>query len=245
MHGLNGKVVIVTGAAGTLGQAMAQRLLAECARVVATDLREGSIELPAEAMTLQHDVTDAASWDRVIAAATRQFGAVDAVVNNAGLAMLPEPQDPERVTLEHWRAVHSVNVEGVLLGCQAGIRAMKEKGGAIVNISSIAALAPSPKMAAYGASKAAVRHLTATVAAYCLQRGYPIRCNSVHPGWFLSEMTRGSRTAEELAAQERTIPMQRFGSPQEVAAAVAYLCSSESSYVTGSKVVVDGGISMQ
>jgi NAD(P)-dependent dehydrogenase (short-subunit alcohol dehydrogenase family) len=85
MHGLNGKVVIVTGAAGTPGQAMAQRLLAESARVVATDLREGSIELPAEAMTLQHDVTDAASWDRVIAAATRQFGAVDAVVNNAGL----------------------------------------------------------------------------------------------------------------------------------------------------------------
>jgi NAD(P)-dependent dehydrogenase (short-subunit alcohol dehydrogenase family) len=179
-------------------------------------------------------------------AALGAFGVVDAVINNAGFANLPgQPQDPESVTLEHWRSVHSVNVEGVLLGCQAAIRTMKQRGGVIVNISSLSALQPSPKMAAYGASKAAVRHLTTTVAAHCAQRGYPIRCNSIHPGWIPTAMTRGARTPQELAALEMAIPMGRFGVPGDVASAVAFLCSDEAAYITGSKVVMDGGISMQ
>jgi NAD(P)-dependent dehydrogenase (short-subunit alcohol dehydrogenase family) len=173
------------------------------------------------------------------------FGALDAVINNAGIGNLQEPQDPESVTLAHWRAVHAVNVEGVLLGCQAAIRAMKHRGGTIVNVSSLAALAPSPKMAAYGASKAAVRQLTMTVAAYCAQQGYKIRCNSIHPGWFLSPMTQGARTAEELSALERAIPMKRFAAPEEIAASVAFLCSDDASYITGGRLVIDGGIAMQ
>jgi 3(or 17)beta-hydroxysteroid dehydrogenase len=245
MNGLAGKVALVTGAAGTLGRAVTSRLRAEGTKVVATDLRPDGLVAADDLLALAHDVTDPKSWELVLAQALARFGVIDALINNAGIGNLHEPQDPETVTLAHWRAVHSVNVEGVLLGCQAAIRAMKHRGGVIVNISSLSALAPSPKMAAYGASKAAVRQLTMTVAAYCAQQGYKIRCNSIHPGWFLSAMTQGARTPEELAAQERAVPMQRFAAPEEMAASIAFLCSDESSYVTGAKLVVDGGLAMQ
>lgn len=246
MKGLAGKVVLVTGGAGGLGRAIVERFLDEGAKVVATDVRAGEIEPGGALVELIHDVTCPESWAAAMQAAVDAFGPVDIVVNNAGISHLPGlPQDPESVTLDHWRAVQTVNVEGVLLGCQAAIRAMKERGGVIANISSISALQPSPKMAAYGASKAAVHHLTRTVAAYCTQQGYPIRCNSIHPGWIPTAMTRGSRTPEELAAQERAIPMGRFGEAGDVASAVVFLCSDESAYITGSKVVMDGGISMQ
>jgi 3(or 17)beta-hydroxysteroid dehydrogenase len=245
MKGLAGKVALVTGAAGTFGRATTSRLRAEGARVIATDKQSGTIARGDDLLPLVHDVTDPESWAQIIDASLKAFGVIDAVINNAGVGSLPEPQDPETVSLSHWRAVNSVNVEGVLLGCQAAMRAMKYRGGVIVNVSSVAALAPSPKMAAYGASKAAVRHLTMTVAAYCAQQGYKIRCNSIHPGWFLSEMSRSARTAEELSAQERAIPMKRFAAPEEMAACVAFLCSDDASYVTGSRLIVDGGITMQ
>jgi 3(or 17)beta-hydroxysteroid dehydrogenase len=245
MNGLAGKVALVTGAAGTLGRAIASRLRAEGARVVATDRRVQSIPPEKDLLPLVHDVTDPESWARVITASQNALGALDAVINNAGIGNLQEPQDPESVTLAHWRAVHAVNVEGVLLGCQAAIRAMKHRGGAIVNVSSLAAFGPSPKMAAYGASKAAVRQLTMTVAAYCAQQDYKIRCNSIHPGWVLSAMTQGARTAEELSAHERAIPMKRFAAPEEIAASVAFLCSDDASYITGARLVIDGGNLMQ
>ena len=245
MNGLAGKIALVTGAAGTIGCAVVSRLRAEGARVVTTDRQVQSVLPDKDLLPLVHDVTDPESWARVMTASLDAFGALDILINNAGIGNLQEPQDPESVTLAHWRAVHAVNVEGVLLGCQAAIRAMKHRGGVIVNLSSLAALAPSPKMAAYGASKAAVRQLTMTVAAYCAQQGYNIRCNSIHPGWVLSPMTRGARTAEELAAHEGAIPIKRFAAPEEIAAAIAFLCSDDASYVTGTRLVVDGGLAMQ
>lgn len=245
MKGLADKVALVTGAAGVFGRAITSRLVAEGAKVIATDRHTTDIETSATVIAVQHDVTDEAAWQFAMSTAITAFGRIDVVINNAGLANLPEAQDPEHVTLDHWRAVNTVNVEGVLLGCQAAIKAMKTTGGVILNISSIAALKPSPQMAAYGASKAAVRHLTMTVAAYCAQQGYQIRCNSLHPGWIDSEMIRGARTAAELAAQVKAVPMGHFGSPEDVAAAVAFLCSDESGYVTGAKLVMDGGLAMQ
>ena len=247
---LAGKVALITGAAGAFGQEMVALFVAEGARVLAADLP--GTDLPALAerhgdaiATDEYDVRNEAAWARATELAAARFGALDVLVNNAGISQTGAPQDPENVKLDQWRAIHTVNVEGVLLGCQAAIRAMRQRGGSIVNISSIAALNPSPRMAAYGASKAAVRHLTRTVAAYCAQQGYPIRCNSIHPGWFLTSLVRNSRTPAELAAQEKTIPMGRFGKVSEVAQAALYLASDESAYTTGAKIVIDGGITSE
>jgi NAD(P)-dependent dehydrogenase (short-subunit alcohol dehydrogenase family) len=245
-----GKVAVITGAAGAFGQVMVGLFVEEGAHVVACDLPGTALaELAARhgdaVRTVEHNVLVEEDWVRVVGVAKSAFGKLDILVNNAGVSQTGQPQDPEHVKLDQWRAVNSVNVEGVLLGCQAAIRAMKERGGAIVNISSIAALNPSPKMIAYGASKAAVRHMTRTVAAYCAQQGYNIRCNSIHPGWFLTKLVLDSRTPAELEAQEKLIPLRRFGQVMDVARATLFLASDEAQYMTGAKVVVDGGVTME
>jgi NAD(P)-dependent dehydrogenase (short-subunit alcohol dehydrogenase family) len=247
---VEGKVVLITGAAGAFGQVMTATFVAEGARVLASDLPETALpELAARhgdsVKTVEHDVRDAEQWTRATDLAQATFGGLDVVINNAGISQTQMPQDPEHVDLKQWRDVNTVNVEGVLLGCQAAMRAMRGKGGVIVNISSIAALNPSPRMAAYGASKAAVRHLTRTVAAYCAQQGYDIRCNSIHPGWFMTDLVRNSRTPAELEAQAQAIPMRRFGDIQDVANAALYLASEDARYLTGAKIVVDGGVTME
>src|SRR5262249_39518672 len=156
------------------GQVMVAEFVREGARVFATDLPD----TPLAALKDRHgdairtaviDVRDEAAWARANVTIAEQMGPLDVLVNNAGISQTGAPQDPERIKLDQWRAIHLVNVEGVVLGCQAAIHAMKGRGGSIVNISSVAALNPSPKMIAYGASKAAVRHITRTVAAYCAQ----------------------------------------------------------------------------
>jgi 3(or 17)beta-hydroxysteroid dehydrogenase len=245
-----GKVAVITGAAGAFGQEMVVLFVSEGARVVACDLPGTALaELATRhgdaVHTVEHDVLIEDDWTRVVNAALGVFGKLDILVNNAGISHTGAPQDPEHVKLDQWRAVNAVNVEGTLLGCQAAIRAMREKGGAIVNISSIAALNPSPKMIAYGASKAAVRHMTRTVAAYCAQQGYNIRCNSVHPGWFLTPLVLNSRTSAELETQQKAIPLGRFGQIADVARATLFLASDEAQYMTGAKLVVDGGVTME
>lgn len=244
MARMQDRTVLVTGAAGGIGKAITAACLAEGARVVATDLHPAQA-VPGDERIVwaQHDVRSESEWGRAINSAQEKFGRLDCVINNAGLSTLDGPQDPENISLEHWRAVQAINVEGVLLGCKYAIQAMKATGGAIVNISSIAGLRPS-FMCAYGASKAAVRHLTRSVALYCMQRGYAIRCNSVHPGFIVTPMLRASLSPQALEEQKNGIPMHRFGRPEEIAAAVIYLCSEESAYVTGTRLVVDGGILM-
>lgn len=245
MRGLKGQVVLITGAAGAFGKACTARFLEEGMKVIATDLKLDGIAEGPDVLALRHNVTVEADWNAVVEAGLARFGKIDAFINNAGIAAVSMPQDPETITLEHWRAVNSVNVEGTLLGCQAAMRAMKVSGGVIVNLSSLAALQPSPKVAAYGASKAAVRQLTQTVASYCAQQGYPIRCNSIHPGWIITEMTHLTRTPEEQQAILESIPIRRFGKLDELAGTMAFLLSEEGGYINGSKLVMDGGITWQ
>jgi NAD(P)-dependent dehydrogenase (short-subunit alcohol dehydrogenase family) len=245
-----GKVALITGAAGAFGGEMVARFIAEGARVVACDVAAAGLAAITSkhgdaVLTLALDVAVESDWENASNLTLGRFGKLDVLINNAGLSHTGAPQDPEHVSLEQWRAVQQVNVEGTLLGCQMAIRAMRGAGGSIINISSIAALNPSTKMAAYGASKAAVRHLTRSVAAYCAEQGYDIRCNSIHPGWFLTPMVQGSRTQAQLAAQEQTIPLRRFGKVAEIAEAALYLASDHAAYVTGAKLVIDGGVTME
>ena len=249
MGRVENKTIIVTGAAAGIGYEIAKRLVAEGARVVLADLRaeaaaEAAASLGDAAWGAALDVRDDASWSRMMDQSAKQCGRIDAVVNNAGIAATSQPQDVEHVALEDWRAVQAVNVEGVLLGCQHAIRALRGAGGSIVNLSSIAALVGTPTLAAYGASKAAVMQLTKTVALHCARNGYKIRCNSVHPGLVATGLFEATFSAAERAEKLKTIPLGEFARPQEVAAMVLYLVSDESAHVTGARFVIDGGITM-
>ncbi len=219
------KVAIVTGAASGLGRAQATLLAREGASVVVADVNEAggaslAAELGAPACALRLDVRDEASWQQVIAETLRRYGRLDVLVNNAGIVVLATI---EETTLEQWRRVQAVNSDGVFLGCKHAIPAMRGGGGgSIVNLSSTAGLIGTPAFAAYAASKGAVRSLTKTVAVHCAQRGYAIRCNSVHPGGIDTPMTQGlgalaadaaPMALEALAKQ----PLSRMGKPEDVA----------------------------
>jgi NAD(P)-dependent dehydrogenase (short-subunit alcohol dehydrogenase family) len=177
------------------------------------------------------------------------------LVNNAaitGFAPPTGPHDPEHATLEAWRQVHATNLDGVLLGCKHAIGAMRRRDPAlpaasIVNISSRSGQVGIPGAAAYASSKAAVRNHTKTVALYCAERRYPIRCNSIHPGSILTPMWdpalgTGAARAAAVDAFAREIPLGRMGAPIDVAHMALFLAGPESEYVTGAEFVVDGGL---
>ena len=261
MTRLKAKIALVTGAAQGIGAAIAREFVANGATVVLTDLRDAqgsalTASLGAAASYAHLDVRRTEDWERVIDRVREQFGRLDVVVNNAGITGFedgPVPHDPEHASLEAWHAVLATNLDGVFLGCQHAIRAMRRNPGAaagtgsIINISSRSGLVGIPLAAAYAASKAAVRNHTKSVALYCAQQGLRIRCNSVHPAAILTPMwdamlgTGAERTARQ-AAFVRETPMRRFGTPEEVAHAVVYLAADESAYTTGAELVLDGGL---
>lgn len=246
------KVAVVTGAASRLGigRAVATMFRAEGAAVVVTDRevimgRQAAEEIGNGVIFLEHDVRNESSWQSMMSEVISRFGRLDILVNNAGITRMQAQEDIESVTLDNWRAVQAVNVEGVLLGCKWAIRAMKRSGGSIINISSMAALTGTPSLPAYGASKAAVRQITQTVALHCARNGYGIRCNSIHPGVIRTDILDGAFSEEAMARLFQSIPTGEFGQPSDVAAAALYLASDDSRYVTGTRLVVDGGVTMQ
>jgi NAD(P)-dependent dehydrogenase (short-subunit alcohol dehydrogenase family) len=251
MQRLIGKVALVTGAAQGIGAAIARAFVAEGATVLVTDIRDdqGSAianTLGAAAHYHRLDVRVGDDWQRVSDAALEQFGRLDVLVNNAGITGFEEgvtAHDPEHASLHAWRAVHATNLDGVFLGCQYAIRAMRRNAA----ISSRSGLVGIPLAAAYAASKAAVRNHTKSVALYCAQQGLRIRCNSVHPAAIMTPMWDamlgdGHGRAGREAALVRDTPLKRFGTPEEVAHAVVYLASDESAYTTGAEFVLDGGL---
>jgi 3(or 17)beta-hydroxysteroid dehydrogenase len=252
---LANKVALVTGGASGLGKAIAQRLASEGASVVITDLDRSAGTATATASGLifsEQDVCDENHWTRVVAEIEQRLGRLNILVNNAGILGPMNAVTPEDTPLDLWRRIFAVNVEGVFLGCRAAIPAMRRAGdGSIINISSIAGLRASPYATAYGASKAAVRQLTKSVAQHCAEKKLNIRCNSVHPGdvrtplWdkAAEELARVRQVPVEAIIEEgRTdSPMGEFTLPQDIAAMVAFLASDEARHITGTKMIVDGG----
>ena len=250
MPRLMGKTCVVTGAARGIGRAIAEAFIAEGATVIATDKDEAAgTAMAAEVGCdfLRLDVSVEADWAALSLAAP----AVDVVVNNAGITGFEDggvAHDPENASLADWRAVHAVNLDGTFLGCRYAIAAMKAKGsGAIINISSRSGLVGIPGAAAYASSKAAIRNHSKTVALYCAQQGWAIRCNSVHPAAILTPMWepmlgQGPDREARMAALVADTPMKRFGQPEEVAAVVVMLASEEAAYITGSEFNIDGGL---
>lgn len=254
MGRLDGKVAIITGGASGFGAASARLFAAEGAKVMVTDKNEQGAHAVAEQVgaatsAMAHDVTRESDWKAVVDATVAAHGDLHILMNNAGVFGTGGPQTIEDISVEEWRFVNDINMDGVFLGCRAVIGAMATSGGgSIVNISSIAGIRATPEIVAYGASKGAVRQLTKSVAAYCGHKGYKIRCNSIHPGMVRTPLGDGvlkhSWGDADKGAEERLkgIPLGVLGTVEDIANAALFFASDESGYVTGAELVIDGGV---
>lgn len=255
MRRLENRIAVVTGGAAGIGLACALRLQSEGATVIVTDLAVERGEAVAARYGLTfvaQDVGSETDWKELGNRIAADHGHLDILVNNAAYVGKSEFSAPDNTAIEDMRKVFEVNLEGVLLGCRTAIELMRNRGtGSIVNISSIGALVPTPTLTAYGASKAAVTHLTKSIAQYCAQRGLKVRCNSVHPGTVRTEMweshvrevarTNGVSFDEAASYWTSRIPLGSLQEPEDMAAAVAFLASDDARFITASKIVVDGG----
>jgi 3alpha(or 20beta)-hydroxysteroid dehydrogenase len=244
MGSLDGKVVVISGAAQGMGRRHAQWCVTEGASVVITDLQVGkgetlAGELGSRAVFVEHDVTVGEDWERVAASALAAFGRIDGLVNNAAIDPLPVSFEDE--TFDRIERTFRINVFGTWRGMKAVVPAMREAGrGSIVNISSTAGLRGFPGFTSYGSSKWAVRGMTKSAARDLGQ--YGIRVNTVHPGGIEETgMYPVPATPEERALRLGRVPMGRAGSVDDVSALVAFLLSDQSSFITGNEHVVDGG----
>jgi NAD(P)-dependent dehydrogenase (short-subunit alcohol dehydrogenase family) len=252
-----GRIALVTGGASGIGRACAQRLAAEGAKVLVTDvddaLAESCVaEIRDQGQTadyLHHDVAEEADWEAVMDQLKSAHGGLHILVNNAGIGIGGSLLE---MSLEDWRRQQAINLDGVFLGLKHGIALMKESGGgSVINISSVAGLKGSPNLAAYCATKGGVRLLTKGAALECARNGWGVRVNSVHPGvidtpiWtkvnpdYLEE---GSNTVDVDAMAQLGVPMGIPGKPEDIASGVLFLASDDSSYMTGTELVIDGGI---
>ena len=260
---LDGKAALVTGAGRGIGAEIAVAFAQAGAAVLVTDVLEDAgrstveaiRESGAKAEFLKHDVTAEKQWEAAVTEAVRKFGRLDTLVNNAGIEKMARITE---CSVDDFRQIQEVNVTGVFLGLKHGIRAMAPggssgKGGSIVNLSSVAGLRGFAALGAYCASKGAVRLLTKAAAVECAQLNLGVRVNSIHPGVIWTKMAEQfldhvvaqklapDRAAAEAAFKAKT-PMGHFGDVSDIAAAALYLASDASKYVTGTELVVDGGI---
>ena len=238
MSRLTDKVVLITGAAGAIGSAVAEAVVRLGGIAIATDLKGTA--------GIDHalDVTREEDWLEVIAALDDAGGRLDGLVNAAGIAALGNVEETDFAT---WRKVQAVNLDGTFLGCKHGMRLLKRGGGSIVNLSSVSGLVGGHNLAAYNASKGGVRLLTKSVALYGARLDPKVRCNSVHPAFIEGPMVDGiaEKTGHPDGARARMardVPLGRLGTPAEVADMIVYLLSDEALFVTGAEFVIDGGL---
>jgi len=238
MGRLRDKVVLVTGAAGAIGSAVAEAIVRAGGIAIATDLatRDG----------IDHslDVTSENDWLRVIAALDAAVGRLDGLVNSAGIAVLGSVEDTDYAT---WKRVMAVNLDGTFLGCKHALKLLRRDGGAIVNLSSVSGLVGGHNLAAYNASKGGVRLLTKSIALHGARLAPQVRCNSVHPAFIESPMVdetiaRAQHPEQARERMTRDIPLGRMGTPAEVADLCVYLLSDEARFVTGAEFAIDGGL---
>ena len=249
MGRLSGKVAIISGGARGQGAEEARLFASEGAKVIIGDILDSEgIQVESEivarggqAKFIRLDVTIEDDWSKAVQLAISEYGKLDILVNNAGILLM---KGIEGTSSEEWDYLHNINSKGVFLGSKAVISAMRKSGGgSIINISSIAGLIGS-RFSAYGASKGLVRTLTKSIA---VNHGHEnIRCNSVHPGIIDTDMVSeiiGSKEGRDL--QLNRTPLNVIANSRDVAFGVLYLASDESRYVTGSELVIDGGITAQ
>jgi 3(or 17)beta-hydroxysteroid dehydrogenase len=238
MARLQDKIVLITGAAGAVGRAVAAAVKREGGSTIATDLSGQA--------GIDHvlDVTTEDDWQSVLAAVDRRHGRLDGLVNSAGTVHLGTVEETDYAT---WRRVLAINLDGTFLGCKHALPLLKRSGGAIVNLSSISGIVGGHNLAAYNASKGGVRLLTKSVALHGARLKPPVRCNSIHPAFLEGPMVEDilAQTGRPDVARgqlARDIPLGRLGEPAEVAELCVYLLSDESRFVTGAEFAIDGGL---
>lgn len=255
---LKGKRALVTGAGSGIGAAIAAMFVRESASVLLTDINAVAAKARAEALGksaafIAHDATVPEDWTAAVAAAEDRFGGLNILVNCAGICI---PGTVEETSLDLWRKTHAVDLDSVFLGCKIALpliaRTTAEADGpggrgAILNIASISAVIAAANMAAYNSAKAAVRHLSKSVALHCARAGYNITCNTLLPTFIdtplIDGLTGGREKTDMIAKLARQVPVGRIGEPDDVAYAAVYLCSDEAKFVTGTELCIDGGIS--
>ena len=254
MSRVEGKVAIVTGAASGLGLASSKKLIQEGARVVLTDINQQALETIKEHFkefsqtqysTEYLDVTSEESWQEILEKVELEYGKINILINSAGISL---GSDIVSTDFEVWKKVHQVNLDSVFLGCKYAIPKIAAYGpGSIINLSSISGIVAGWNTAAYNSSKAGVRLLTKSVALYCAKKGYDVRCNSIHPAFvntpILDPIKQAFGDDEAVRKLARQIPMNKIGDTDDVAYAVLYLASDESKFMTGSEIILDGGLS--
>ena len=254
MGRVENKVAIVTGAASGLGFAAARKLMDEGAKVLLTDINEEVINSMPERLSnysetqfssMAHDVANEGSWINVIENAENHFGKINILVNSAGISL---GADVVSTDFEIWKKVHQVNLDSVFLGCKYAVPIMSKSGqGSIINLSSISGIVAGWNTAAYNSSKAGVRLLSKSVALYCAKKGYDVRCNSIHPAFvdtpILDPLKQAFGEENAVAKLSRQIPMNKIGDTDDVSYAILYLASDESKFMTGTEIVLDGGLS--
>ena len=234
-----GKVAIVTGAARGIGLATSKQFLADGWRVAMVDRDEAALDAAiAETGGLRvlADVSQPAQVDRMVAEVLREYGQIDAVINNAGVAEFGPIEDCD---FAMWRRVMDTNLDGIFLCTRAAMAELKKTKGVIVNIASISGLRASTLRVAYGTSKAAVIQLTKQQAAELGEHG--VRANCVCPGPVRTKLAMAVHSPEIIASYHDAIPLNRYGSEQELANVITFLCSDKASYVTGQVIAADGG----
>ncbi|WP_229814389.1 SDR family NAD(P)-dependent oxidoreductase [Novosphingobium colocasiae] len=243
------KVAIVSGAGSLrgIGFATAVALAKEGARVVLTDLDEDEVaarsrEIGSNAIGFAQDVTNVNSWEELVATTIERFGTIDVLVNNAGIAI---PNVSTGVSLSEWNRQIEVNLTAPFCGTQAVVRAMQNfgKGGAIINVSSIAGVVGVAGCAAYSASKGGLRLLTKAMALELAPMG--ITVNSVHPGLIATAMQDETMTPKQIERMARSVPLKRRGEPVDIAMTILFLATDEARYITGAEFIVDGGMTAQ
>lgn len=239
------KVALVTGAASGVGLSTAQKLIDSGIRVILADLQvekglAAAESLGENARFLELNVAEASAWQAAVENIQQHEGRLDILVNNAAILRHGSIED---TSLEDWQLLHRVNSDSVFLGCQTCLPLLSKQGGAIVNVSSIAALAGRSDYLAYSASKGSVAAMTRVIAAHCRQKKYRVRCNSVHPDGVLTPMTlaelpKGLNT--DLITID-TDPMNRMCRPEDIAASIAFLASDDARAINGVELRVDSG----
>jgi len=245
---LKDKVALITGAAQGLGKEMAKSMIAEGAEVYISDINQEQLDKTVTELScsgINLDVTKSEDWKKAVSHIQEKSGSLNILVNNAGIG---NGGDIESTDIDTWKLVHNVNLDSVFLGCKYALPLMRESGnGSIINISSMSGIVASHNTSAYNSSKAAVRHLSKSIALHCAKSTNLVRCNSIHPVFTRTAMVQSmidaapERNIEQKLIQQ--IPIRKLAEPIDIANAAIFLASDESSFITGTELLIDGGLS--